>query len=247
MVPRGGDSRPMQLPLLLPFEEALGHDDFLVGESNRAALALIERWPDWPAEVVLLAGPVGAGKSHLVSIWQEISGARRITARALSGADPVALVAGGALAIEDIDASPIDETALFHCLNAARAAGAKVLLTARQWPQSWGLKVADLVSRLRAATPVEVGEPDDRLLKTVLMKLFADRQMMVDAAVIDYLAVRMERSLSAAGVLVDALDREALATRKAVSRPMAATVLKRLWHREASAGGGRPEGTGDAD
>ena len=237
---RNSESRPSQLPLALPFDAALGHEDFLAGESNKAALTLIEQWPDWPADVVLLAGPVGSGKSHLVAIWRDLSGARVIEARELGRSDPVTLVAGGALAIEDLDNGPVDEEALFHCLNAARAAGAKVLITARRWPQSWGLKLPDLISRLRAAAPVEVGEPDDLLLKTVLVKLFADRQMIVDPVVIDYLAVRMERSLAAAAVLVDALDREALASRRAVTRPMAAAVLQRLWHDEGATRDGPP-------
>ena len=58
---------------------------------------------------------------------------------------------------------------------------------------------------------MELGEPDDDLLRRVLVKLFADRQLAVDSAVVDYIVVRMERSLQAANALVDDLDREALA------------------------------------
>ncbi len=241
-----GEGQPAQLPLVLPFETALGRDDFLIGDSNRVAITLIDRWPDWPADVVLLAGPVGAGKSHLVAIWRERANATVITGADLGATDPVALVAGGALAIEDTDNGPIDETALFHCLNAARAAGASVLITCRQWPQSWGLTLPDLASRLRAAAPVEVGEPDDELLKHVLVKLFADRQLSVEPSVIDYLAVRMERSLAAAATLVDALDREALANRRGVTRPMAGTVLQRLWQGGAHGSEAPDEAPGSA-
>lgn len=216
---------PRQLPLDLPHEAALGYDDFLIGASNRAAFDLITAWPAWPSDFVLLAGPVGAGKSHLVSIWRQRAGAAVVSAQDLGHADVLALTRDGPVAVEDAHGSGLDETALFHLLNGARTAGHQVLITSRTWPSAWNLTLPDLASRLRLATPVEVAEPDDDLLRRVLVKLFADRQLAVEAAVIDYLVVRMERSLQAANEIVARLDREALAARRAITRPMVASVL----------------------
>ena len=56
---------------------------FPPGAPNQAALAMVERWPDWPDRALALIGPEGAGKSHLAAIWAEIAGARRVSARAL--------------------------------------------------------------------------------------------------------------------------------------------------------------------
>lgn len=214
-----------QLPLVLPHQAALGRDDFLVGGSNREALALIDGWPDWPSPVVVLAGPIGSGKTHLVEIWREISGAAVIDAGDLGHVDIAELAAQGAVAVEDAHKG-FDETALFHLLNAARQSGASVLITSRTWPQAWQLSLPDLGSRLRAATPVEIQEPDDDLLRRVLVKLFSDRQIMVEPAVVDYLLARMERSLFAAGRTVDLLDRKSLAEGRRITRPLAASCLE---------------------
>ena len=216
-----------QLPLVLPHVSAQDRDDFLVGGSNEAAFRLIDTWPAWPAPVTLLAGPVGSGKSHLTHIWQMRSGAERLSAKALSETDPTVLVAAGAVAVEDVGPG-LDETALFHMLNAARDRVAHVLITSRSWPRAWGLTLPDLASRLRAATPIEILEPDDVLLRRVLMKLFADRQVDVDPSVVDYLVVRMERSLAVADALVAALDRASLAQGRRITRPLAADVLARM-------------------
>jgi chromosomal replication initiation ATPase DnaA len=228
------DRRPpaaRQLPLSLPHRAAMTRADFLVGAANTRAIELIDGWPEWPAPVVLLAGPVGSGKSHLVEIWREVSGATVVEAAHLEDDKVADLVSEGAVAVEDLHAGPLDEQALFHLLNLAGERGAPVLLTSRVWASALPVTLADLASRLRAARPVELGEPDDDLLRRVLVKLFADRQLAVDSAVVDYIVVRMERSLQAASALVDDLDREALAAGGAVTRRLAAGALARVFDR----------------
>ena len=88
----GSKGEPTQLALALDHAESLAREDFLAGPSNAVALALIERWPDWPSRTLLLRGPEGSGKSHLAAIWARESGARTLSPRALDGAEvPVAL------------------------------------------------------------------------------------------------------------------------------------------------------------
>lgn len=230
----GGD-RPKparQLPLTLPHRPAMSRIDFLVGEANRAAVALIDAWPAWPERGVLLAGPVGSGKTHLVEIWRAASGAEATAAAALDVAGAERLIAHGAVAVEDLHAGPIDEKALFHFLNLASERGAAVLMTSRLWPAALQIKLADLTSRLRAAQPLELAEPNDDLLRRVLAKLFADRQLLVDPAVVDFIALRMERSLEAANALVTRLDHDALASGRPVTKRLAGLTIAEMFDRQ---------------
>lgn len=220
---------PRQIPLSLPHEPALGRADFLVGTANAEALALIDRWPDWPSRTVFLAGPVGAGKSHLVEIWRVASNAEVTAAATIDVSDVDSLLRSGAVAVEDLHAGPIDEAALFHLLNIAIEKNAAVLMTSRLAPGALRLELADLVSRLRAAHCVEVAEPDDELLRRVLTKLLADRQLAVDRAVVDFIVTRMERSLGTANLIVDRLDKEALAAGRAITVPFAAAALRPIF------------------
>lgn len=109
--------QPRQLALALPHEESLTREDFLAGPSNRDALAMIERWPDWPARLCVLAGPEGSGKSHLAAIWAQMAGARIVSARALNVAMVPGALATGALVVEDLAVGEIDERALFHLIQ----------------------------------------------------------------------------------------------------------------------------------
>jgi chromosomal replication initiation ATPase DnaA len=129
------------------------------------------------------------------------------------------------VAVEDIDDGRLDEHAAFHLLNLARERGFDVLLTGRTPPGSWDVALPDLRSRLRSAALVPIEEPDEALLRAVLVKLFGDRQLAIGPELIDYIMPRMERSMAAAAAVVEALDKAALAERKGVTRHLAAKVL----------------------
>jgi chromosomal replication initiation ATPase DnaA len=217
---------PRQLPLALGFSEKFGREDFLPGPSNAAALALVERWPDWPARTVALVGPEGSGKSHLAAIWAKTAGARSIAGHAIAAATVPTALATGALVIEDLREGACEDAALFHLLNLAREQGDFVLITTRTPPSGWSIGLRDLASRLRALPTVTLDAPDDALLRAVMIKLFADRQLAVDEGLIGYLATRIERSFAAARAIVAELDREALRQKREVNRTLAVELIR---------------------
>lgn len=216
--------RAEQLPLALTHESATGRDDLLVAPQVSAAVAMIDAWPAWRAPVVILTGPAGSGKSHLAHIWREKAQAAVIHPMAGEGAATMA--AAGPVLFEDADRAGFDENELFHVINSVRENGHTCLMTARLWPMSWPVTLPDLRSRLKAATVVEIGEPDEDLLGQVIIKLFADRQLHIDDRIVAYIVTRMERSMQAAQGVVEQLDRLALARGTRITRALAAEVLQ---------------------
>lgn len=217
---------PRQLALALDHSESFARDNFLSGPSNDAALALIERWPDWPDRIMLLVGPEGAGKSHLAAIWAQTAGARLVAARALESVSLPAMLATGALVVEDLAAGRFDERALFHLLNLVREEAAALLITARELPAAFAIALNDLASRLRALPVVNIAAPDDALLRAVIVKQFADRQLAVEESLIAYLLTHIERSFAAVRAAVERLDREALRLKRPVTRALAGELFR---------------------
>jgi len=221
-----GRVQPRQLAFALPHAESLTRDNFLEGPANAAGLALVESWPEWPSRIMLLVGPEGSGKSHLATIWAEQSGARSISAHALTAASVPGALATGALVVEDLNTPDFDERALFHLRNLAREDWAFALITARAPPSTFQIELRDLRSRLRAAPTVALLPPDDRLLRALIIKFCTDRQMAADESVVGYLATRIERSYAAARRAVELLDTEALRQGRPVTRALAAELLR---------------------
>lgn len=75
--------------------------------------------------------------------------------------------------------------------------------------------------------------PDDALLRAVIVKLFVDRQIVVDLAVVEAIALRIDRSLASARDVVAELDRDALGRGRRITKPLALAVLDRLGMAEA--------------
>lgn len=221
-----------QLPLALSVEEPFDAEDLVVTQSNYALSQLIEQWPEWHLPISLIVGPEGAGKSHFSTVWAQKSGAYRGRLDMLGRAVEEAST-GRPILIEDITAETIDETGLFHLINAVRQmhcvdTHATLLMTSSSLPSQWGMQLRDLESRMKSATFVTIDQPDDVLLQAVLVKLFSDRQLTIDFSVISYIAKHMERSLSTARILVDMIDRRALQEKTKITRNFVAEIMTGL-------------------
>jgi chromosomal replication initiation ATPase DnaA len=217
-----------QIPFDLPNTPAMGRDDFLKASSNALAWAAVQAPTGLPAGIMVLIGPEGSGKTHLAHIWAAENGARWQSARTLPDDLPALLAAPELVSVAIDDADQVSgsegEEALFHLVNHLRGRG-QLLLTARHPVRDWGVALPDLVSRLTAAAHVALAEPDEALLGAVLVKLFNDRQLRVQPALITYLLGHMERSLAAAGAMVARLDARALETGRPITRVLAQHVL----------------------
>jgi chromosomal replication initiation ATPase DnaA len=114
---------------------------------------------------------------------------------------------------------------LQHFYNATKSTHIPFLIIARRPPALWHLGLRDIETRLKSCATIEIAQPDDALMRGLLLKLFADRQLMVEGGVVEYLAARLNRMGSAVIEAVAALDEAALETKRKISIPFAQRVL----------------------
>jgi len=222
------NARPQQLAFDLDYRAALGREDFLVSPVNAAAVDAIDNWQRWSQHAQAIAGPAGSGKSHLVEVWRQPTAALRIDASDLREDVVLAAPESGGIAVEDIDRGIADERVLFHLFNLAREGRLSLLVTTRALPGEIEIALPDLRSRLRAMALTRIEPPDEALLRALIVKLLADRQLEIEPKVIEYVVKRMERSADMARRFVRALDRHALAARRDLTIPLAREVLDDL-------------------
>lgn len=221
-----------QLPLTLPVRAASGHEDFIVAPCNARVVDRIDAWPKWADPVQYIYGPAGCGKSHLASVWMQRHGALLVQADTINPTTKELddwlsdAAADTGLVIDGFEALPTGgEELVFHIINHARANNRHVLLLARLAPVALTLQLADLRSRLAAIDALAFGLPDDTLLSALFDKLFCDRQLAVDARVIQYLLPRVERNFHDIAKLVARIDALALSRQRAISVPLVSEAI----------------------
>jgi chromosomal replication initiation ATPase DnaA len=214
---------PRQFALPFPAHPPDYGADFMPACSNAAARAWLDRPDDWPGSRLALWGEAGCGKTHLLHRWAALTGASLMSASALRGLPPPPAAPG--IALDDAD-SIADEVALLHLLNAAADSGTRVLLAGRTPPARWQVALPDLASRLRAITAVAIVRPEESLLRALLAKLLADRQLAIPGATQDALLQCLPRTPAALREAVARLDAAPLPNR--MTRPFAAALAEEV-------------------
>jgi hypothetical protein len=191
-----------QIALPLDWPVADRDEDFLISDSNRAAFDHLKRWSVWPVMASIVTGPRKSGRSLLGRLFVRKTGGRLFD-----------------------NAEDHDEEAIFHAWNEAQASRRPLLIVADAPPPIWQVTLPDLRSRLAATPHVALGEPDDRLIGDLIVKLLGDRGVAVPPEVPAYIIPRIERSYLAVQQAVAALDRSALSHHRRMTVAMARRAL----------------------
>lgn len=194
-----------QAALPLDWPAAEHERDFIVTDSNRAAVRHLDHRGLWPVHATILTGPRKSGRSLLGRLF-----AARVRATLVD------------------EAERVPEETLFHLWNSAQAERRPLLLIADAAPPVWQVALPDLRSRL-AATPVAaIGDPDDALVGGLVEKLLGRRGLVATPALLAYLVPRIERTHIGVIRLVDALDEVALRRRTGLGLAVAREALAEL-------------------
>lgn len=221
-----------QLIFDLPQRQALGRDAFLVTDSNREAVHLIDAYEAWAHPIQLIYGPGGSGKSHLAAVLASQKNALVVNGGAALN-DALADVLASNVAVDVVIIDPLmigdlaQEETLFHMFNHSLNRGAKLLLLSDIPPAQMTIDLPDLQSRIKATPAIALLPPDDALLRGLMRKLFDDRQVEVSGRVIDYILPRIERDYAAIAEMVGLIDRRALELKKPITVPLVAEIMER--------------------
>ena len=197
-----------QIALPLPPAREGDPASIVIGKANVGVVDALRDPAGWPFRTAILRGPPRSGKS-LLGRWFEHAGLG-----------------------ETIDpADAMDETALFHRWNRAQEQGTALLLIpegGNEGDGPWDIALPDLRSRLGAALLLEIGTPDDEMMRDLIVSHAERRALVIGEDALTYVVPRMTRSFEAAERFVAALDRLALERQSRPTRNLCRDALESM-------------------
>ncbi len=224
-----------QLPLPIQLRPEASFAAFVPG-SNQEALAALEAWAHGVGEpFILVCGPSGTGKTHLLQAACQAAVASGhpaqylplrhpgLTPDVLTGLDQVERIA-----LDDAQAvagDPAWEGALFTLFNRLRESGGGLLVSADQPAASLPLTLPDLRSRLGWGPCYRLQPLGEQDCEDLLCATAMRRGLRLRPDLVGYLMRRLARDPGSLLAFLEDLDRESLATQRAPSIPLARRIL----------------------
>lgn len=206
----------------LPLSWPVSYDekDYITAPCNETAFRFVKAPESWASPILTIIGPEGSGKTHLAHMFMHQHEAVSLDSNA--AVNKQFENSGEFAFVDDIDKrlekNEISQEMLFHAVNCALQEDRRLLLFATKEPKHWAL-LPDLLSRINANTVLGIQHPEGDLIKETYRKLFAERGLLPDQKVLDYLTIRSERSFSAMIAVVQKLDNAALEQSKSITIP----------------------------
>ena len=213
----------------MPNKKALGIEDYIITDSNNFAFDLIVKILKGETDFGLISGPPYSGKTHLSKIL--IKNARNYKTLYFDRDYQNILdrlETSDILILENIDKVKHNksEQDLFHIINFSKENNKKLLMTSRKPISEIDLNLEDLKSRLNSILEAKIKEPDDQLMKLILIKILNDKQLKINPNVIDFLVSRLERSYESINLFIEKIDKFSLEKSKKITIPLISDLLK---------------------
>ena len=216
-----------QLILEFPTKKFYLKEDFYVSRSNQEAYELINSWPKWVKKICNIFGPLGSGKTHLMSILKKKTSTLEIQSNELDDKIFFEFKTREVLIIENFNGK-VPENLLFSLWNVALQDNKYLLITSTKPINTYKFKLADLKSRVSSSMFIGINLPDDDLISVILAKNFSDKQIKVKKKHIDYIIKRIDRSYEKISQFISVLDKYSLKKGSPFGLKLIKEVLKMI-------------------
>ena len=199
------------------------YHDYILLEQNKETYNMLmnQNWNSF-----ILYGKSGSGKTHLAHIWQKLKNAAFIDQNLINTEEDIGNIISNnnAFIIENID-NINNELSILHYYNYIKENKKLLLMTSSTAPRFLNYSIKDLKSRILHTMSAKLANPDEELLKIMLIKLFADKQIHIELKVINYILNNTERSFQNLSNIVKCIDRELPYYNSGVTIPFIRSII----------------------
>ena len=215
-----------QLTFKFPFKINYFEEDFYVSENNFSAYKLIENWPKWSGRHVNIFGPSGCGKTHLANIFKKKINSFYVKASELCDESLPLIKLKECLIIDDYK-NNIEEKLFYSILNLSYQSNQYVIVNSLESIKKSVIALHDLKSRFNNFVDIGIDLPTDNLIRVILTKNFSDKQVKIEAKLLEYILKNVHRSYEDIFDLIDKVDALSLSSGKSININLIKKVLNK--------------------
>ena len=225
---------PRQLTLPVTPRESFDLDLFFAGRNTEALAAVQRTATGQHPRLLLLHGPTGSGRTHLLqgAVRAASAGGRSAAYVALASAEVPAVLEGleqcDLVCVDDIDAHSAQREwalALLRLLDGLRMCGGAAVLTAAQLPENIPSALPDLTTRLSACAVYALKPLDDLERRALLQHRARARALDLTDEVADFLVRRLPRDGGSLMRALMLLDQASLTEQRRLTLPFVQSQL----------------------
>ena len=201
-------------------------DDFCISKSNEEVYHFLNTWPNWSENIVNIYGPEKSGKTFLLSIFAQKNSFIKISKKEINKNNIDYILKQKKIIIEDIS-NEIDNELLFLIYNHFKSNENFLVFSSLVDTANLNFSLNDLNSRFKSIFNIEIHNPSDNLLYSILLKGISDRQITLEPKIIDYILGKIERTYLAVNTFVKLIDKKNLIDKKKITKKLVNSILER--------------------
>ena len=166
-----------------------------------------------------LYGPEKSGKSFLSEIWLKKN-------NALQFKNNLQFLLNKRKNVLIDSLLDFEQEKVFHIVDNCILNNLNILITSNKKINDIKFEFNDLSSRLKTFSNLEISQPDDDMLVTILTKLLIDKQFIIKSNdIFEYIMRRIERSYQGIHEIVNKLDVISLEKKRQLTIPLIKEIL----------------------
>ena len=213
-----------QLLLNFKTDKNYQNDDFYVSKSNFFAHKLLDSWPNWEKNIINIHGEKYSGKSHLSKIFVNKNKGIIFDAKKFKFANQKELKLYQNIILDDF-LDRVDEKSIFSLINFIDQNSKYLIINSLKPINKISFELKDLISRSKNCLEAKIDEPDDELIKVLIVKNLSDKQVNIDKKLIDFVVKRITRSYSKIFEFIYKIDEISLKKKKSIDQKIIKEVL----------------------
>lgn len=202
------------------FEENLIRDI-----SNSNVLDFLDKFPNWETKLINIVGEKKSGKSFILQLFRKKNQFAYINSKEdfEKKYDELFLVDKLIL-----DGFQINEDKFFSLINHFILHKKYLIISSREPLTVLEIKLLDLKSRLKEFLLIEIQNPSDNLIYSLILKYFSDNQIVIKKDLVEYIVKKVDRSYSRIEKFLLKLNDQSIIKKKKIDYKLINEVLNEM-------------------